>query len=412
MARKSTKSKPSGKPSKAFPLTHHPCGQWSKKHQGRVFYFGSWRADSDGTEALERYEREWPYIRKGQTPPPVDTGDGCTIALLCNSFLTSKLRKMNSGELSGYTFGGYRTTADRITGFFGKERRVEDLGPDDFERFREFLATTLGAVALRNEINQTRMVFKYGFDQRLIDKPVHFGQSFDKPAAKVIRKARNEAGPNVLEAAEIRNILETADPTLRAMVYLGVNCGLGNSDIGNLPMKAIDFKGGWLTYPRPKTEIRRRVKLWPETLAALQVAIEKRPKPKNPADADMVFLTIQGNRYVRVTESATTKGQYIYVNTVGQRFGAILKKLGINGRKRLGFYTLRHVFETIAGESCDQVAVDACMGHADHSMAGQYRERISDDRLIAVSETVRSWLFPPEPDEGQEPDIVPFAKSG
>jgi hypothetical protein len=34
------------------------------------------------------------------------------------------------------------------------------------------------------------------------------------------------------------------------------------------------------------------------------------------------------------------------------------------------------------------------MGHADGSMASVYRERISDERLKAVVEHVRQWLFP------------------
>jgi integrase len=59
----------------------------------------------------------------------------------------------------------------------------------------------------------------------------------------------------------------------------------------------------------------------------------------------------------------------------------------------LSFYALRHTFETIAGGSRDQVAVDAVMGHADYSMAGEYRERIEDDRLEAVAAHVRKWLF-------------------
>jgi hypothetical protein len=33
------------------------------------------------------------------------------------------------------------------------------------------------------------------------------------------------------------------------------------------------------------------------------------------------------------------------------------------------------------------------MGHADHSMASYYRERISDDRLQAVTDHVRAWLL-------------------
>ena len=61
-------------------------------------------------------------------------------------------------------------------------------------------------------------------------------------------------------------------------------------------------------------------------------------------------------------------------------------------RPGLNFYALRHTFETIAGESMDQVAVNHIMGHVDNSMAAAYRERISDDRLRAVVEMVRGWL--------------------
>jgi hypothetical protein len=57
-------------------------------------------------------------------------------------------------------------------------------------------------------------------------------------------------------------------------------------------------------------------------------------------------------------------------------------------------YSLRHGFETVAGETGDQVAVDAVMGHKDRTMAAHYREGISDERLVAVTNHVRSWLFP------------------
>src|SRR5262249_44580639 len=70
-----------------------------------------------------------------------------------------------------------------------------------------------------------------------------------------------------------------------------------------------------------------------------------------------------------------------------------LNRLGINGRKRLGFYTLRHTFRTVADEARDQPAVDFIMGHESPHIASIYRERIRDERLAAVANYVRDWLF-------------------
>jgi integrase len=78
---------------------------------------------------------------------------------------------------------------------------------------------------------------------------------------------------------------------------------------------------------------------------------------------------------------------------VGNRFTNLLKSKKVY-RSRLGFYTLRHVFETMAGDAKDQIAVDLIMGHVDGSMAGHYRERIEDTRLRAVVDHVRKWLWP------------------
>jgi hypothetical protein len=69
--------------------------------------------------------------------------------------------------------------------------------------------------------------------------------------------------------------------------------------------------------------------------------------------------------------------------------GQLLGKLGLVRRGHT-FYALRHTLETIGGESRDQVAVDAIMGHSRDDMASVYRERIGDDRLRAVVQHVRN----------------------
>lgn len=90
---------------------------------------------------------------------------------------------------------------------------------------------------------------------------------------------------------------------------------------------------GWLDYPRGKTEIARRSPLWPETVSALNAAMEKRPKPKSDDDAGCVFLNRGGHRLV--VSSETSHSDY-----VGVQFGKLLRELSINGRVDLNFYAL------------------------------------------------------------------------
>jgi len=104
----------------------------------------------------------------------------------------------------------------KLIDHFGRDRHVDDLRPDDFGQFRSNLSKTLGPVALGNQITRCRSVFKFALDQRLIDHPVIYGQSFDRPSAKMLRRARNEAGQMMLEADELRRILDADPPMTRA----------------------------------------------------------------------------------------------------------------------------------------------------------------------------------------------------
>jgi len=76
----------------------------------------------------------------------------------------------------------------------------------------------------------------------------------------------------------------------------------------------------------------------------------------------------------------------------------LLDAVGNNGNRN--FYALRHTFETVGGEAKDEVAVDHMMGHVRDEMASVYWERISHERLKAVTEHVWEWLFGEKPAAG------------
>jgi integrase len=367
------------KPYPDFPLFAHATKRWAKKIRGRLHYFGTW---DNPDAALNLFLEQQDDLYAGRKPR--EANDGLTVRDLCNRFLTSKRHMLDTREISQRTFEDYHRTCERIIRVFGKNRLADDLRPDDFDLLRTDIAKKSGPVSLGNEINRCRVVFKFAYDADLIDRPVKYGPTFKRPTRRALRIERHRKRLRMFEAAQIKSLLADAPVHLKAMILLAVNCGFGNADIGLLPLRAIDLDRGWVNYPRPKTGIARKCPLWPETVEALRQSIASRPAPRDAEDEGLVFIT----KYGRTWHSNLINRH----NPIAKEFRKIVDDLELY-RPGLSFYALRHTFETIGGECRDQVAVDHIMGHARDDMASVYRERISDERLVAVTTYVHYWLF-------------------
>ena len=329
--------------------------------------------DSWWQDALAIYKAQADNLHADRIPRV--KGDGLTVGDLRGRFLTAKSRALDAGEITIRTYAEYRSTANLLLATFSENRLVDDLAADDFEALRDDLAKRFGPVRLGNEVQKVRTVFKYGFETGLIYKPIRYGPQFKKPSASVLRRHRAKNGERMLEVNELRQLLvalegnriltgrmdentgqpETvklaANPVLKAMILLGVNCGFIGKDCTDLPLASVDLKNGWINFPRPKTGIPRRCPLWKETVEALKAAIAERPEPKHKAAEKLVFVTTRGQPWI-------TRGT---ANPVSVNVRDLMKTLGIH-RDGLGFATLRHVFRTVADGVRDQVAVNHIMG--------------------------------------------------
>jgi integrase len=393
----SGKAKKPKKPNPDFPLFPHATGRWAKKIKGRMVYFGPW---DNPDAALEKYLKEKDALHAGRKPR--DTTSGVTIEDLCNLFLIAKEDMVKSGELTKRSWSDYKAGCDLCVQHLGKGRLVADLDPDDFATLLKKIAkrknspTGLGSTTLGNIVQRIRVVFKFAFDDGLIDRPVRYGQEFKRPSRKTVRIDRARKGPKLFTAEEVRKLLNGATvqgeggpefievgKVMRAMVYLGINAGYGNADCGHLTQSVVDLDKGVIDFPRPKTGIPRRAILWPETVQAIREALAVRPEPKDPKHSNLVFITKYGLPWAKDAPD----------QTLAKEFGKVLIALGINTRVGLGFYALRHTYRTVADETKDQPAVDYTMGHEVAHMSSVYRETISDERLKAVSDYVRKWVF-------------------
>jgi integrase len=400
-----TKSAKMKKPREDFPLFPHPRGYWAKKIRGKAHYFGRYDEDPKGVRALAKYLAERDDLEAGRIPrAKVET---FTVRDLVNRFLTTKRCQVERGDLKPRTFSDYHKVCARLVNVFGPGRAVVDLGPDDFEKLRTEISKGRAAYTVKGQVIQSRTIFVYAYENRLIDRPVVFGQAFSIPTAKEIRRARRVRGVRLFEAAEIRTLIDKASIPVKAMVLLGINCGFGNTDLSELQESSIDWTEGRevIDFPRPKTGVERRCPLWSETVQALKHAIIERPKAKSKADEGCAFLTLRGRRLVLESlaeiEDAGFKARRKVLsaqsNAVSREFRKLLDEAQID-RNGLSFYTLRHVFRTVADEIRDRPAIDRIMGHEPvNDVSVFYRERIDDARLRAVTDYVRAWLFPEAP---------------
>ena len=305
MSKQVTKKTAADKPKKpypGFPLTPHPTGRWCKKVRGRLHYFGSL---DDPQAALAEWNRQAPDLMEGRLPRPADDTEGVTVRMAVSKFLTSKLDLVNTREITQRHFDDLYCTCEIVVCEFGGDRRVDDLRPDDFAGIRRKLAKTrgdwasknCGAWALGSQVTRIRSLFKHTYEAGSIDRPMGFGTDFKRPTKNAFRREREQKPAKMFEPKELRRMIKTAGTQLRAMIYLGLNCGFGNSELGKPPLNAVNLETGWVEFPRPKTGVAHRCNLWPETKRALKAAIAERSEPKDPQHAGLLFVTKYGTSW-------------------------------------------------------------------------------------------------------------------
>ena len=362
-----TTAKPA-KPFPDFPMGWHRSQYWVKRILGKLYYFGD-RGDRSGKSALIDFNKRSPYLFAGQNPDDF-LGDGYTLKNLCNDFIAYKAGEVEDGNLNERTLTDYRTICRTLLASVGSGRNIEAIGPDDFEKLLKDYRVDKAPATINNFVGCIKVVFNFAVKTNKLPSP-NYGLRFKTVSPKAIRKHRKSKPTKLFSPAELQQVLDKADVQMKAAIMLGINCGFGNADIGRITFADIDLETGWHNYGRGKTGVERRCPLWPETVKAINDWLAVRD-----SDTDLVFIQNSGESWHR-----SDRPSYALAN----RFG----KLG--ARAGLSFYCLRHSFETIGGDTKDQIAVDSIMGHAPdaNDMSAVYREAIADKRLLDVSNFVR-----------------------
>lgn len=373
---------------------------WSKRVNGKPKWIVSEKIAPTAELADAYYQKHFAELWEAEPTedmPDVSEPAALTVGEIADLFFDRKERKRDAGRLGAVSTTEYDQALDDFCEFISAlggtklgDRRPAELKPADFGDFNNHLANRFGVHRRKKFIILIRSLFKWAARPPLHLPLIDYGDEFGVPDKSELRKDRKRVreadGLPMFEPKEVRSLIAKADPTMKAMVLLAVNAGLGNTDLAELPRTAI--AGEWLEYVRGKTGADRLARLWPETSKALRAVIRK--KPAAPEFDALMFLTSRGHPFIRTRMAedgtATKKDQ------IGMQFARLVKACEL--RKR-GFYCLRRTYRTIAAETGEERAIDLSMGHADSAedMGALYTVAVLRKKLERVSDHVRTRLL-------------------
>jgi integrase len=373
-------------PKKKLPLYLHANGQWCKRINGRIYYFGT-----DQAEALLSYAKSKESIAAGRGKV-VLTG---TMALhrLADVYYDHKKQQVQLGVFSERSLGDIKKTLMRLSGIIGRTSNPEGWGQRQFDMIKSgFMQAvprkkntggrastgTRSHVTVNGDIRRIRAFLNWLNQTKRLENDQHRLFLTEAPArVTMIERQKSSAGP--MTAGDIKLVIAQSNRFFLPVLMLGINGGMGAADIAQITLPQLT-EMPWLDCPRAKTGASRRIWLWPETVQAIESRIKERKEPYRSAWGDIAFLTLHRTPWVRDGQDSAT--QAFRQNRIAA------------GLKRGSFYDLRRTFQTIGDETLDFPAVSFCMGHTPRQsdMSARYRT-ISDERVKSVCSKVREWLF-------------------
>lgn len=271
-------------------------------------------------------------------------------------------------NLSAYTVRNY--SAD-VLGFLEFLRRegiasLEDVSPSHIRRYLgELSESGIVRASVARKLSALRSFFRFVNNEGLIH---------NDPLAKVSGPKREKRLPEFLTASEIRNLIESPDPSTpygmrdRALLELLYASGLRVSEIVSLDVKSLDLPMRQIRV-RGKGSKERMVLMGEPAARALEAYLKSgRPKLQGGRKVDALFLNRYGGRI------AERRVQYLL-----KRYAA---RVGLGDRVHP--HLLRHTFAThMLDGGADLRVVQELLGHANlsstqvytHVTKGQMRRR-------------------------------------
>jgi integrase len=327
-----------GKRAHRLPLTLHSTGQYCKKIHGKMYYFGK-----DKQEALQRYLQQATALHTAPDGPAALSRD-LTLRALCELYLRHQLSEATTGQIKQRYYYDLRLHLRAFVKYAGPDTLVTEIKIIVVQKFREKLLKQAKAPrTVNNHLAAVRAMFRWAEANEIIER----GPNFIAVKKVKVKKVKRQT----FTAEEVRKLLSLAGPTMKAMILLALNCEFGCTDCAELRWEHLNLDAHLVDFPRGKTGVERKFRLWAETVEAVKAL---------PARGDLVFYTHDGNPWVRPIEGGKS-----HDDALSKEFTKLLKRAEIACKKGTGFYSLRRTASTKAALTGNAFAVQGMLGHAD-----------------------------------------------
>ena len=228
-----------------FPLTLHSTGQFCKKIKGKMHYFGK-----DKKQALERYLEQAAFLHNGKAK--MFKATNCIMALksLCSIYLQHQQAKAASAEITIRHHADQISCLKKFISFIGQHRKIDEISTLDLQNYKRKLKRAYNSA---HRINLNISIMKTMFHWARKNDMLDYIPNIDAVSCvKIIRKQRH-----VFTSKEIHRLFDVADVQMKAMIWLGLNCGFGCTDCAQLKWSDLDLVSGRVKLARKKTGIPR-----------------------------------------------------------------------------------------------------------------------------------------------------------
>ena len=276
-----------------FPLTLHSTGQYCKKIKGKMHYFGK-----DKKQALERYLEQAAFLHNGNAKMFKSTNGNMTLKSLCNIYLKHQQAKAESAEITIRHHADQSSCLKKFMSFIGQYRKINEISTLDLQNYKRKLKRAYNSAHRVNlHISIMKAMFHWAKKNDILD----YIPNIDAVSCvKIIHKQRH-----VFTSEQILRLFDFADVQMKAMIWLGLNCGFGCTDCAELKWSDLDLVNGRVKLVRGKTGVSRDLPLWPETIQALG---------KIPKSGKSVFSTPKDKPLIRTMHYINKDGSSKYSN--------------------------------------------------------------------------------------------------